>query len=85
MIYDNVKRIREAKGVAVSKVAEMLGFKKPQGYYYLENGQISLSAERLNVIAKFLREDVAVFCDEKLTESVLERIKGEKEKLNCVK
>lgn len=75
MIYDNVKDIREAKGVSASAMARKLGL-TPQGYYYIEGGQVELRVERLKVIADFLREDVAVFFDRKQTESVLERIGG---------
>lgn len=81
MIRDNVKDIREAKGVSASRVAKKLGL-TPQGYYYIEGGQVELKAERLKVIAEFLREDVSVFFDRKLTESVLERIEGE---VKCAK
>ena len=77
MIRDNVKDIRKAKGVSGSHIAGKLGYAKPQGYYYLENGQVSISAEKLKAIADILEEDVSIFFTRKLTESVLKRIEGE--------
>lgn len=77
MIRDNVKSIRKAKGVMATHVGEALGYKTPQGYHYLENGQSDISAEKLKIIAKVLGEDVSVFFDEELTKSVLDRIKKE--------
>ena len=76
MVRDNVKRIREAKGVMASHVSRVLGYKSPQGYHYLENGQANITVETLKVIAKVLGEDVSVFYDEKQTDLVLKRIRG---------
>ena len=76
MVRDNVKRIREAKGIMASHVSKVLGYKTPQGYHYLENGQAKIDTEKLAIIAKVLGEDVKVFYDQKLTESALKRIEG---------
>ena len=76
LIRDNVKRIRKAKGVMASHVSKVLGYKTPQGYQYLENGQANITADKLEIIAKVLGENVAVFYDEKLTDSVIKRIEG---------
>ena len=76
VIRDNVKGIRKAKGVMASHVSKVLGYKTPQGYQYLENGQTNITADTLEVIAKVLGEDVAVFYDENLTKSVIKRIEG---------
>lgn len=75
MIRDNVRDIREAKGVSKSHVAEKLGL-TPQGYWHIESGNSRLQAEVLKVIASVLEEDVAVFFDQKLTENVIDRIRG---------
>ena len=75
MIHANVKEIREAKGISQSHVADKLGM-TPQGYRHIEIGNSRLTVEVLRVIAKVLDEDVSVFFDRKLTESVIERIKG---------
>ena len=83
MIRDNVKNIRKAKGIMASHVSKMLGYKTPQGYQYLENGQANITAEKLEVIAKVLGEDVAVFYDEKLTKSVIRRIEGVGKDIRC--
>ena len=45
-----------------------------QGYRYLENGSVKLDVERLKVIAKLLGEDSAIFFNDKLTKSVIDRI-----------
>lgn len=74
MIRDNVKNIRKAKGVMASHVSKVLGYKTPQGYHYLESGQATIDAEKLKIIAETLGEDVEVFYDQKLTESVIKRI-----------
>ena len=76
MIRDNVKRIRKAKGVMATHISKALGYKTPQGYHYLENGQANISAEKLKAIAGVLGEDVSIFFDDKLTEIVLQRIRG---------
>ncbi|MGO0058598.1 helix-turn-helix domain-containing protein [Brevibacillus fluminis] len=70
MVHVNVRRIREAKGVTKTHMANMLGISL-QGYSHIEQGNVRLDVERLRVIAVILSVDVAIFFDEKLTESVI--------------
>lgn len=43
------------------------------GYIHIANGNAKLDVERLKVIADALDEEPAVFFDNKLTESVIDR------------
>jgi len=73
MIYENVKRIRIARGVTKRHVAN--GIKVTEMTYgRIENGNSKLSAEHLKVIATILGVPVATFFDDKLTESVIKEI-----------
>lgn len=76
VIHDNVRDIRKAKGVSATHIGKALGYVTSQGYYYLESGQVDMSAEKLKVIANVLGEDVGVFFDDELTKIVTERIRG---------
>lgn len=78
MIRDNVKAIREAKGIKATHVGRALGYATPQGYYYLENGQRDISAEKLKVIANLLGEDIGIFFDTELTDLVIKGLEGVK-------
>ncbi|AMA72739.1 DNA-binding protein [Aneurinibacillus sp. XH2] len=73
MVYQNVKRIREAKGITKTRVASLLNMSL-QGYKHIEDGTVRLDVERLRVIAELLSVDIAVFFDEKLTDSVIKEI-----------
>ena len=75
MISENVRSVRLAKGVSGSHVAKAIGV-TPSGYYAMETGKVELKAEHLKTISNVLGENAEVFFDKKLTESVLERIKG---------
>ncbi len=74
-VYENVVKIRKIKGVTKTAVAKYLGISL-QAYRYLENGESRLDVERLRLIAKLLGEDCAVFFDDKLTQSVINRYKN---------
>lgn len=71
-IHENVERIREAKGVTKTYVARKLGVSL-MAYSHMAAGRVSLSAERLKVIADALDVPVQVFFDDELTESVIKR------------
>lgn len=73
MVHENVRRIRKAKGVTLTHMANMLGISL-QGYSHIEQGNVRLDVERLRVIAVILTVDVSVFFDEKLTESVISEL-----------
>lgn len=73
-VHENVRMIREAKGVSKTFIAKGLGMSL-QGYRYLESGSVKLDVERMKIIAHLLGEDSAVFFDDKLTKSVIERMR----------
>lgn len=75
MVHENIEKIRRAKGVTKTHIAKQLGMTL-QGYRHLESGEVKLDVERLKIIAAALGEDVAVFFDDKLTESVIKRLKA---------
>ena len=72
-VHENIRMIREAKGVSKTFVAKGLGMSL-QGYRYIEDGSVKLDVERMKVIARLLGEDSAVFLNDKLTKSVIDRI-----------
>jgi len=73
VVHINVEKIRKAKGVTKTRLANALGMSL-QGYRHIANGDTSLDVERLKVIAHVLGEPVEVFFDDKLTESVIYRL-----------
>lgn len=77
MVHINVRRIRKARGVTKTHVANKLGISL-QGYRHIEQGNVRLDVERLRIIAVVLSVDVAIFFDDKLTESVISSIKEAK-------
>jgi transcriptional regulator with XRE-family HTH domain len=70
MVYDNVEKIRRAKGVTKTHVAQKLKMSL-QGYRHMTSGSTRLDVERLKIIAGALGVDPSVFFDDKLTESVI--------------
>jgi transcriptional regulator with XRE-family HTH domain len=73
LVHINVERIRKAKGVTKTYLAKKLNLSL-QGYRHIASGTVRLDAERLKVIAEVLGVDPAVFFDNKLTESVINRL-----------
>lgn len=67
---ENIKKVREAKGVTKTFVAKKLGMSL-QGYRYLEDGDVRLDVERMKSIGRILGVDSAIFLDDALTESVI--------------
>lgn len=74
MIRENVKKIRESKGVTKTHVAKELGL-SPMGYGHIESGNVRLDADRLKDIAKILSVEPAIFFDDQLTENVIKEMK----------
>ena len=72
-VHENIRMIREAKGVSKTFVAKVLGMSL-QGYRYIEDGSVKLDVERMKVIARLLGEDSAVFLNDKLTKSVIDKM-----------
>lgn len=69
-VHENIRRIREAKGVSKTFVARRLGLSL-QGYRYIESGDVKLDVERMKKIGHILSVDSAIFLDDKLTDSVV--------------
>lgn len=74
-VHENLKALREAKGVTKTFIANGLGMSL-QGYSYLESGAVNITVERIKNIARLLGEPVNVFFDDKLTQSVISRYSG---------
>ncbi len=74
MIQANVERIRKAKGVTKTHIANKIGISL-QGYRHITTGDVRLDVERLRVIASALGVEPAVFFDDELTESVVNNAK----------
>ena len=71
-LQNNVKKIRQAKGVKQKSVAEFLNISQMR-YSRIENTNKSIDTIMLEKIAKFLDVDVSIFFDDKLTESVISK------------
>lgn len=69
-VHENIKRIRESRGVTKSFVAKSLGMSL-QWYRHIENGAVRLDVERMKRIGEALHVDSAVFLDDALTDSVI--------------
>ena len=72
-VRENIRRIREAKGITKTFIANALGMSL-QGYRYLENGDVRLDVERMKKIASLLCVDSGVLLNDKLTESVIDNV-----------
>jgi len=70
MVYENVEKIRIAKGVTKTYLAKHLNLSL-QGYRHITSGGSRLDVERLKIIANILGVEIAVFFDNQLTESVV--------------
>ena len=77
MVCDNIRMIREAKGVTKTHLAKGLGMSL-QGYRYLESGQVKLDVERMICIAQLLGVNSAVLLDDEQTRSIINEIQGNK-------
>lgn len=70
MVHSNVEKIRKAKGVTKTHLANKLGLSL-QGYRHITTGEVKLDVERLKTIATDLCVDVAIFFDDTVTDSVI--------------
>lgn len=77
MIHVNVERIRKAKGITKTYIANKLNLSL-QGYRHIASGNVRLDAERLKIIGNALNVDPGIFFDDKLTESVIDEINSNK-------
>lgn len=75
MVHENVEKIRIAKGITKTHIANKLNMSL-QGYRHITSGEVRLDVERLKVIANVLGVNPAVFFDNELTESVIKEIES---------
>jgi transcriptional regulator with XRE-family HTH domain len=73
MVHQNVERLRKAKGVTKTHLANQLGISL-QGYRHITSGKVRLDVERLKVISDALGVNPAIFFDKTLTESVIKSL-----------
>lgn len=73
MIHENVEKIRKAKGVTKTYLAQRLNLSL-QGYRHLASGEVKMDVERLKIIAVSLGVEPAIFFDSELTDSVINDI-----------
>lgn len=69
-VQKNIRRVRLAKGITQTAVANYLGISR-MSYNRLELSSVSIDPNFLPKIANFLETDMKVFFDDKLTESVM--------------
>ena len=72
-VCENIRRIREARGITKTFIANALGMSL-QGYRYLEDGDVRLDVERMKKIASLLCVDSRVLLNDKQTESVINSV-----------
>lgn len=72
-VNENIRKLREAKGVTKTFIAKGLGMSL-QGYRYLENGNVKLDVERMERIGRLLDVDSYIFLKDELTDSVIEKL-----------
>jgi len=73
MVHVNVEKIRVAKGITKTHIANKLKLSL-QGYRHITSGEVRLDVERLKIIANVLGVNPAVFFENELTESVIRKI-----------
>lgn len=73
MIYENVEKIRFAKGITKTFIANKANISL-QVYHNISKGYTSLDVERLKKIAVALDVNPAIFFDDELTDNVIKRI-----------
>lgn len=77
MIHKNVERIRKAKGVTMTHLANKLDLTL-QGYSHIASGNVRLDVERLKIIGLVLNVNPGIFFDNKLTDYVIKEIESTK-------
>jgi transcriptional regulator with XRE-family HTH domain len=73
MIHENVEKVRKAKGISKTFIANKLNMSL-QGYIHISSGEVRLDVERLKIISDVLGVNPGVFFDNKLTESVIKEL-----------
>lgn len=51
---EKIKGFRKGSGITLEDMAERLGYRSPNGYYYLERGRSKFTAEMLAEVADIL-------------------------------
>ncbi|MDD6128250.1 MAG: helix-turn-helix transcriptional regulator [Veillonellaceae bacterium] len=74
-VIENIRRIREAKGVSKTFVAKHLGLTL-QGYRYIESGEVKLDVERMKKIGRILNVDSSIFLKDELTDCVIKELQA---------
>lgn len=72
MVHTNVEKIRIAKGVTKTHLAAKLRM-SVQGYRHIVSGKTRLDVERLKIIAHALDVEPAIFFNDELTETVINK------------
>lgn len=73
-VHSNVRRLRIAKGISLTHVANQLGLTR-QGYSLKEKGISPIDADELTHISEIVGEVPGVFFDDKLTSTVIDGIR----------
>ncbi len=79
MIHTNVEKIRIAKGVTKTFLANKIELSL-QGYRHIAAGSVRLDVERLKTIGRVLNVDPSIFFDDELTDSVIFDLRQSNEK-----
>ena len=74
-VIENIRRIREAKGVSKTFVAKHLGLTL-QGYRYIESGEVKLDVERMKKIGRILNVDSSIFLKDELTDCDIKELQA---------
>ena len=74
-VIENIRRIREAKGVSKTFVAKHLGLTL-QGYRYIESGEVKLDVERMKKIGRILNVDSSIFLKDERTDCVIKELQA---------
>lgn len=79
-VQNNIRRIREAKGIAQNAVAKQLNYSAMR-YSNLENTNKTIDPDVISPIARFLGVEPGVFFDNGLTDSVINSLKPKRKAL----
>jgi len=58
MRFEKLRTIRKAKGLTQEQMAKALGYKDKSGYWYLENGRISITIDKAKKISEILGTNI---------------------------